>query len=315
VQIVDAAFAEAARKSGSWLLCRPGCRQCCIGAFGINQLDAARLRQGMTDLEAHSPERAAAVRERARRSIQSMAAEFPGDPQTGVLYEDKESKKRFEDFANDEPCPALDLPTGRCELYESRPMTCHVFGPPVRSEQGLGVCELCFQGATADEIAACEMQPDPDDLESTFGEGSREDRRQERSDDCGLLSGVLSQFLDWPLAVRDSRNQRPGLSARQLGVLGLKSVGAVPRIRLNPQDVEMVSAWGVEPDGAGFAIPVQASGGDLIGNQTIEASGSAHARPDSRDTTPTARRWAIPPDRDSLRRERSAAAAPVCSVR
>jgi hypothetical protein len=45
-------------------------------------------------------------------------------------------------------------------------MTCRVFGPPVRSEDGLGVCELCFQGATDNEIADCEMKPDPDDLES-----------------------------------------------------------------------------------------------------------------------------------------------------
>jgi hypothetical protein len=47
-------------------------------------------------------------------------------------------------------------------------MTCRVFGPPVRSEDGLGVCELCFHGATDKEIAACEMKPDPDDLESTL---------------------------------------------------------------------------------------------------------------------------------------------------
>ena len=45
-------------------------------------------------------------------------------------------------------------------------MTCRVFGPPVRSEEGLGVCELCFQGASEEEIAACEMRADPDDLES-----------------------------------------------------------------------------------------------------------------------------------------------------
>lgn len=45
-------------------------------------------------------------------------------------------------------------------------MTCRVFGPPVRSEDGLGVCELCFQGATDEEIAACEMVPDTDDLEA-----------------------------------------------------------------------------------------------------------------------------------------------------
>jgi hypothetical protein len=45
-------------------------------------------------------------------------------------------------------------------------MTCRVFGPPVRNQDGsLGICELCFQGATNEEIAACEMHPDPDGLE------------------------------------------------------------------------------------------------------------------------------------------------------
>jgi hypothetical protein len=35
VQIVDSAMAEAARRSGDWLVCRPGCTQCCIGPFAI----------------------------------------------------------------------------------------------------------------------------------------------------------------------------------------------------------------------------------------------------------------------------------------
>lgn len=78
------------------------------------------------------------------------------------------AERRFSEFANHEPCPALDPFTGHCELYESRPITCRVFGPPVRCEDGLGVCELCFQGATDKEIAACEMKPDPEDLESVL---------------------------------------------------------------------------------------------------------------------------------------------------
>jgi hypothetical protein len=45
-------------------------------------------------------------------------------------------------------------------------MTCRTFGPPMRSDDGLGVCELCFHGATDEQIAACEMVADPDDLES-----------------------------------------------------------------------------------------------------------------------------------------------------
>lgn len=166
IQIVDFALADVTRRSGKWLVCRPDCTQCCIGVFSINQLDAFRLRRGLADLERREPERAQRIRERARDSVARLAPEFPGDRVTGVLREGDEAEQRFNDFANDEPCPALDPATGNCELYESRPMTCRVFGPPVQSEEGLGVCELCFQGASEEEIAACEMKPDPDDLES-----------------------------------------------------------------------------------------------------------------------------------------------------
>ena len=166
IQIVDSALADVTRRSGDWLGCRPGCTQCCMGAFPINQLDALRLRRGLADLEQHAPERAERVRQRARESVHRLSPEFPGDAISGVLDEGDEAEKRFGDFANDEPCPVLDPETGYCELYESRPMTCRVFGPPVRSEEGLGVCELCFQGASDKEIAACEMKPDPGDLES-----------------------------------------------------------------------------------------------------------------------------------------------------
>ena len=163
---MDSALADVTRRSGKWLVCRKGCTQCCIGAFSINQLDASRLRRGLSDLEKKAPGRAAQVRRRARESVARLSPEFPGDPLSGVLDEGEEAEQRFAEFANDEPCPALDPATGNCELYESRPMTCRVFGPPVQSEHGLCVCELCFQGASEKEIAACEMNPDPDDLES-----------------------------------------------------------------------------------------------------------------------------------------------------
>ncbi len=166
IQIVDSALADVTRRSGEWLVCRPGCTQCCIGAFSINQLDAQRLRRGLADLEKRTPERAALVSRRARAAVARLSPEFPGDPVTGVLDEGEEAEHRFAGFANEEPCPALDPETGNCELYESRPMTCRVFGPPVRSEDGLGICELCFQGASVEEIAACEMKLDPDDMES-----------------------------------------------------------------------------------------------------------------------------------------------------
>jgi len=165
VQIVDAALVDATRRSGSWLVCRPGCNQCCVGVFAINQLDAARLKKGLVELEQREPARAAAVRSRSSAAAARLSSNFPGDPRSGILAEDAASEARFEDFANDEICPVLDPSTGMCDLYESRPLTCRTFGPPVRSEDGLGVCELCYHGASDEEIAACEMEVDPGDLE------------------------------------------------------------------------------------------------------------------------------------------------------
>jgi Fe-S-cluster containining protein len=166
VQIVDAATVAAAQRAGAWVKCAPSCTQCCIGAFAISQLDAARLRDGLVDLEHSNPARAAAVRERALEDVNKLAADFPGDPATGIL--DDARAEEFEIFANDEPCPALDPATGLCDLYAARPITCRVFGLPLRTEDGLGVCELCFDGATEAEIAACELRTGSDALEGAL---------------------------------------------------------------------------------------------------------------------------------------------------
>lgn len=161
VQIVDAALAEAARKAGPWLACKPGCTPCCYGPFPITPDDAARLRNGLAALD---PEHAAAIRRRARESVARMEREFPGDTVARILAEDG--------AADSEPCPALDLTTGLCDLYEARPVTCRTFGPPLHFRgEALGICELCFDGASADEIAACAVEipmEAPDAVEETL---------------------------------------------------------------------------------------------------------------------------------------------------
>jgi Fe-S-cluster containining protein len=141
--------------------------------FALNQLDALRLQHGLARLEKADPPRAERIRERAQDSIRRLASEFPGNAKTGVLDADvfeegSEAEEHFASFANDEPCPVLDPETGLCELYDSRPMTCRTFGPPVQSEGGLGICELCFHGATDQQIAACTMATDSDKMESAL---------------------------------------------------------------------------------------------------------------------------------------------------
>ena len=166
VQIVDAALAEAVRVSGAWIACKPGCTACCIGPFPITQLDAMRLREGLGDLEHSDPQRAARVRQRARESAERMKADFPGDLATGVLEEDTSAEERFAALAEEEPCPALDPEAGTCDLYFSRPIICRTFGPAVSWGSGvLGICELCYQGASDEEIAACNVDIDPGGLE------------------------------------------------------------------------------------------------------------------------------------------------------
>ena len=169
VQIVDAALDDAARRAGEWLVCRPGCTQCCVGAFAINALDVARLRDGLAQLKRNDPDRAGRVQLRARAYLHRVTPQFPGDPESGILDESEQGEARFLDFADEEVCPALDPESGACDLYQFRPMTCRVFGPPVRNEGGgLGVCELCFHGASHEEIGACEMKPDPEHLEDSL---------------------------------------------------------------------------------------------------------------------------------------------------
>jgi Fe-S-cluster containining protein len=171
VQIVDAALANAARRAGEWLVCRVGCTQCCFGAFAINALDTARLRAGMKILRATQPNLATGIERRTLEWIDTHGPEFPGDSATGRLGDTEAEQERFEAFANEAACPALDPATGRCDVYAWRPMTCRVFGPPVRMDAGmadgaaLGHCELCFHGATAEQVQACEM-PVPHELEA-----------------------------------------------------------------------------------------------------------------------------------------------------
>jgi Fe-S-cluster containining protein len=159
VEIVDAAMAEAARRSGPWLACRPGCCECCIGPFPITQLDAIRLRAGLAALETRDPPRAGRVRQRALDAVEGIKRAYPADPLGSVLA--------IDDAAANELCPALDPDSGTCDLYEGRPITCRTFGPAVRfGTESLAVCELCYHGAVESEIAACEVEVDPEGLEA-----------------------------------------------------------------------------------------------------------------------------------------------------
>jgi Fe-S-cluster containining protein len=143
IQLVDAAMAEAHRRSASWIACRRGCFHCCLGPFEITAVDAWRLREGWRRLE---PGLAGRIADRAAEA-RAVLGSFP--------------HFRDEDFPN-LPCPVLDLETGACELYEHRPIACRLHGPAVRVDDvDLRHCRLNYVGAAADEVEACRVTVDP----------------------------------------------------------------------------------------------------------------------------------------------------------
>jgi len=169
VATLERQWAETARAAGAWLACRPGCTECCIGPFPVTRLDAAWLRCGLARLRSSRPQAASRVLERARRAATTLREDFPGDAATGRLGDDEARLDVFLERHAALPCPVLDPATGRCELYDARPVACRVYGPPVRYASGDGdACRLCFVGADAATVERCRVAPDPEGLEETI---------------------------------------------------------------------------------------------------------------------------------------------------
>jgi len=162
LESITETLTEAARRSGDWLVCRPGCTQCCVGPFAITQLDALRLRKGLANLQALDPARAGRVKSRSAAYVAMIAPEYPGNTTSGELFDEDLLPPSIDEL----PCPALDPDTGTCDLYESRPVTCRTFGPVTYTgDETLAACELCYIGATDDEMAGCAVEIDSAGLE------------------------------------------------------------------------------------------------------------------------------------------------------
>jgi Fe-S-cluster containining protein len=99
---------------------------------------------------------------RVQAAREKLGPFYPGDAATGVLTGSEEEIELFEEWAHAEACPVLDPETQTCNLYAHRPILCRTFGPPIRNDAddpdaGVAICELCFNDASEEEIAAAEM--------------------------------------------------------------------------------------------------------------------------------------------------------------
>ena len=142
---VGAADAEwekaAARTRPGDLLCREGCFGCCLGSFEISLPEALVLRDAVSALPESTRTR---IHERAARLVARGAASFPGDSAAGILDPGRSERQdaAYFDPLEHVACPLLELPSGRCAVYESRPVTCRTYGLAWR-ERGAVVHPAC----------------------------------------------------------------------------------------------------------------------------------------------------------------------------
>ena len=178
----DVEMAAVVDRAGPIYGCGPGRGEGCRTLFPINLLDARRLQRGMSELEVRDPERARAVRRRASRAVRRLARDFPGDPTTGLFGGDQQAEQGFCGRHGARLCPALDGPTGKCDLYQWRPVACRSMGPPIRlGGVDLDPCPYCFKPDSPEDVERCRARPDREGREAVLLEalGARKDRRGE----------------------------------------------------------------------------------------------------------------------------------------
>jgi Fe-S-cluster containining protein len=166
LRVIDGGFRKVSAKAGPWLQCAPGCSDCCMGPFPITRLDQWRLTRGLSWLQSIDPQRAQEVRRRARSAAATVAGDYPGEAGTGRLDDDETRREAFFERFDGLACPVLDPATGRCDLYDWRPIPCRTYGPPLRQgQEQVPACRLCFVGASAETLEGCRLEFDPEGLE------------------------------------------------------------------------------------------------------------------------------------------------------
>ena len=135
----DQHFASVMDVQPQNLQCGAGCSLCCHGLFEIGSGDVPILAEGLEKL--HSSRRRKVIR-RAVEIVEQSA--HPNLRECSPA-----EKESFFERTQATACPNLDE-TGRCVMYEHRPLVCRTFGLPLREgRKYIGdICDLNFRGST-----------------------------------------------------------------------------------------------------------------------------------------------------------------------
>ena len=124
----DALFARVDAACPGCVVCRRGCSDCCHALFDLSFVEAMYINRAFAAALDYGPERSRilsgaseADRRLARLKRDLYRAEKAGEPAEAIM--ERAAKMRM-------PCPLLDAEAGLCILYDSRPITCRLYGVP-----------------------------------------------------------------------------------------------------------------------------------------------------------------------------------------
>lgn len=138
----DQRFMQVMEAQPHNLQCGAGCSLCCYGLFEIGSGDVPVVAEGLAGLH---PARRKKIIRRALEIVESSA-------HPNLRECSPEEKETFFDRTQSTGCPNLDE-TGRCMIYEHRPLVCRTFGLPLREGRKYvgDICDLNFKTSTRKE--------------------------------------------------------------------------------------------------------------------------------------------------------------------
>lgn len=123
----DALFSRVREAQPGCVTCKEGCSDCCNALFDLSLVEAMYLNRAFSRAFAHGPQRSA-ILSRAAESDRRLTrlkrdlfrGEKNGESLEAIMARAAQVKL---------PCPLLG-DDRRCLLYESRPVTCRIYGVP-----------------------------------------------------------------------------------------------------------------------------------------------------------------------------------------
>lgn len=127
----DAVFSRVAERHPDCVTCKPGCSDCCHATFDLSLVEAMYLNAKFVEAFDFGPARSRILENagNADRQLTRMKRDYFRELRDGKASQEAMDRIMDEAARARIRCPLLDA-NDQCSLYESRPITCRLYGIP-----------------------------------------------------------------------------------------------------------------------------------------------------------------------------------------